>query len=170
LIFAIFPCPSIKAYIFNIKKSKLILMRTAKGISPLIATVLLIGATMSLAVILSFWASTFIQGGLPEINESIQRCQFSDFNIYQCSYNSSSDNLDITLQNLRQDALDEMVVQLVFPNGSVSDVYQLGSTLPGGVYQSYRLNDISDFTRIIVSSQTCKGIVPDKESGCTTIS
>lgn len=143
---------------------------SGKGISPLVATVLLIAATMSIAMILSFWASSFVKSGLPQPNQTQQQCQFSDFAIYQCSYSAGNKTLDIVLQNLRSNPMSGMTLQLFFTNNSVSQPYNLSAALAGGVYQSYRLNDIpSAFSKVIVSSGVCAGIVPDKEQACSTV-
>lgn len=98
---------------------------SSKGISPLVATVLLIAATMSIAMILSFWASSFVKSGLPQVNQTQQACQFSDFAIYQCSYSLGNQTLDIVLQNLRSNAISGMFTQMFFTNGTVSPQYSL---------------------------------------------
>jgi flagellin-like protein len=141
-----------------------------KGISPLVATVLLIAATMSIAMILAFWASSFVKTSLPATNETQQKCQFSDFQIYQCTYNLTSSSLNVILQNLRSNPLDNMVVYLLFTNNSISDQYSLNGTLLGGTYKSYTLSNMPlAFSKIIVSSLTCAGIMPDKDQACTTV-
>jgi|FaiFalDrversion3_1042247.scaffolds.fasta_scaffold00303_11 flagellin-like protein len=137
-----------------------------KGISPLVATVLLIAATMSVAMILSFWASSFVRTSLPSpANETQKMCQFADFDIYQCNYNSTNNTLDITLQNLRPFPIEKIVLYLSFPNGTTSQVSELG-TLPAGAYQSYRVYDVPSFSKVIVRSVACVGIMPDKEKVC----
>lgn len=146
-------------------------MASGKGISPLVATVLLIAATMSIAMILAFWASSFVKTTLPSVNETQQLCQFSDFEIFQCSYSTNSSSLLVVLHNLRQNPLGNMFLQLYFSNNTVSQVYNLTSSLPGSVYQSYSLANIpSSFSKIIVGSLTCTGIVPDKQQTCTVTS
>ena len=42
----------------------------AKGISPLVATVLLIAVTMTLAGIIAFWGSSFVRTSLPTENQT----------------------------------------------------------------------------------------------------
>ncbi len=141
-----------------------------KGISPLVATVLLIAATMSIALILSYWASSFVRTTLPPVNTTQQQCQFSDFEIYQCSYSISGSNITVTLHNLRQNALGDMVMQVFFINGSVSQTYNLTSSLPGGNYQGFTVPGIpSTFSKIVIGSRACTGVVADKESACVTV-
>ncbi len=140
---------------------------SSKGISPLVATVLLIAATMSIAMILSFWASSFVTSGLPEQNETQTKCQFSNFEIYQCSYNASNSALDITLRNSGQNSLSDMVAFMILTNNSVYGPNVLSGDLAAGIYQSYRIFNIPAFSKLIVNSRSCTGIMPDREKLCT---
>ena len=146
-------------------------MTSLKGISPLVATVLLIAATMSIAMILSFWASSFVQQGLPQQNQTEQQrnCQFADFDIYQCSYNVTNSSMSLILRNLRSSPIQDVRLVLFLPNNSVSLPYSLSQSLPGGAFQSYSLYDIPAFNKIVVSSLPCTGIIPDKEKTCNNV-
>ncbi|MFH7880901.1 MAG: archaellin/type IV pilin N-terminal domain-containing protein [Candidatus Aenigmatarchaeota archaeon] len=75
-----------------------------KGISPLVATVLLIAVTMTLAGILAFWGSSFVRTGLPseEETEQFKRCSTAvgslkvDFSFY----NETAKTFFISIYNL----------------------------------------------------------------------
>ncbi len=58
------------------------------GISPLVAAVLLIAVTMTIAGLLAYWATSFVRTSLPETNRTEAECRLADFSIYFCSYNS----------------------------------------------------------------------------------
>jgi len=72
-----------------------------KGISPLVATVLLIAVTMTLAGIVAFWGSSFVRTTLPTENQTqvIQACVGGSLKLLQSSYNSTTNVLSLTIYN-----------------------------------------------------------------------
>lgn len=136
-----------------------------KGISPLVAAVLLIAVTMSIAGVLAYWASQFVTKSLPGINESTTQCRFTNFIIYNCFYNSSTSKLIITLNNIQTVEVKDLMVYLSFTNGTMSSGTKLNETLAPGEFRSYTLSGISsDFSKIIVTTQVCPDI--SKEDAC----
>ena len=72
-----------------------------KGISPLVATVLLIAVTMTLSGIIAFWGSSFVRTTLPAENQTqtIQACIGGSIKLISQSYNSSTNVLSLTFYN-----------------------------------------------------------------------
>jgi len=74
-----------------------------KGISPLVATVLLIAITMTLAGILAFWGSSFVRTGLPTEQETQQmrKCQaaYGSLKIDFQLYNDTAKTLYLAIYN-----------------------------------------------------------------------
>ena len=136
-----------------------------KGISPLVAAVLLIAVTMSIAGVLAYWASQFVTKSLPGVNESTTQCRFVNFIIYNCLYNSTTGNLTVTLNNIQTVEVKNLMVYLSFLNGTMSSGTKLNETLASGEFRSYVLSGIpSDFSKIIVTTQVCPDI--SKEDAC----
>jgi flagellin-like protein len=139
----------------------------SKGVSPLVASVLLIAATMSIAGILAYWTSTFVKTSLPEINQTREQCKYAGFRIYQCTYSGTTSQLAITLNNYRTVDLKDLVVYAFFPDGITSSGIKLNETLVPGEFKTYTLNDFpQNFSKIIVSSQICPDLFPE-ENSCT---
>ncbi|MEM5815310.1 MAG: archaellin/type IV pilin N-terminal domain-containing protein [Candidatus Aenigmatarchaeota archaeon] len=74
-----------------------------KGISPLVATVLLIAITMTLAGILAFWGSSFVKTGLPteEETQKMRECNLAldALRIEFQFYNETSKTLSLGIYN-----------------------------------------------------------------------
>jgi len=97
-------------------------MRKKKGISPLVAAVLLIAATMSIAGILVYWASTYVSSSLPEeTNTSYIRCAGSDFGIYYHYYNSSTKDLVLMLENRGSYKIQITGIDFIYSGGGLEN-------------------------------------------------
>jgi flagellin-like protein len=72
-----------------------------KGISPLVATVLLIAITMTLAGIVAFWGSSFIRTSLPTENQtqSFQECVGGSIKLFSHNYNSTTNVFSMVIYN-----------------------------------------------------------------------
>jgi len=125
-----------------------------KGISPLVASVLLIAATMSIAGILAYWASSFARTQTEAFqNQSItNECNYADFKIYSCKYNSTSHTISMTLENSRDVELKDLNVQVFYTNETVSQPIPLNSTLPPRLLKSFFITDVNDFSSLIVKT------------------
>ena len=134
-----------------------------KGISPLVAAVLLIAVTMTIAGLLAYWAASFVRTSLPETNETEAECRFADFNIYSCTYFNGSSTVSLILKNEKNIELRDLKAFLIFPNMSVSSPILLGGTLPpGGTLKSFTLTNVNDpFLRLSVSCH-CPEAVKEK--------
>jgi flagellin-like protein len=73
----------------------------SKAISPLVATVLLIAITMTLAGIVAFWGSSFVRTSLPTENQTqtLQACTGGSIKLISSSYNSTSNVFSMTIYN-----------------------------------------------------------------------
>jgi len=136
-----------------------------KGISPLVAAVLLIAATMSIAGILAYWASSFMRTQTSSFNNQTvtSECQYADFKIYSCSYNFTSHAISLILENYRDVLLKDLVFYVNFPNSTVIPI-SMNETLPKGLIKSFSIPNMDTFTKIIVKTQ-CAEIT--RETACT---
>jgi len=92
-----------------------------KGISPLIAAVILIAATMSIAGILSYWASSFAEEKLRETENTTtseqMQCIGAKFRIYSSgTYTNSTGVLYVILENQRSFDLTLKELYLFYPD------------------------------------------------------
>jgi flagellin-like protein len=82
-----------------------------KGLSPIIAAVILIAITMTIAGILSFWATGFMKSKLSEVENTTQGtdCLAAKFVVYSSTYNNKTKTLYIIVDN-------RMSIDLVLEN------------------------------------------------------
>ena len=82
-----------------------------KGLSPIIAAVILIAITMTIAGILSFWATGFMKNKLAEVENTTQGtdCLAAKFVVYSSTYNNKTKTLYTIVDN-------RMTVDLVLEN------------------------------------------------------
>jgi len=126
-----------------------------KGISPLVAAVLLIAATMSIAGILAYWASSFVRTQTEAFqNQSVTtECNFADFKIYSCNYNTTSQKISMILENLRDVEMKELNVFIFYTNGSVSSPIPLNDTLAPKQFKSFFITQVTDFPSLTIKTQ-----------------
>jgi len=97
-----------------------------KGISPLIASVILIAVTLAIAGILSTWALQFVgrtQTGIMTRTECISALQFT----IPPTYSATTGNVTLSYINTKTTiSLDNLTAILTLPNGQVVQ-YPLGS-------------------------------------------
>lgn len=126
-----------------------------KGISPLVAAVLLIAVTLTIAGLLAYWASGFVRTSLPEVNESTReiQCAGANFKIYHRLYNSTTQKLNIILTNTGDMGLTITGVDFIWTNGTLES-HSLNQSLPtGGSLYSYEVTNIgSGFQRFRVAT------------------
>ncbi len=126
-----------------------------KGISPLIAAVLLIAVTMTLAGVLAYWASTFVQSGLESSsNQTIAtQCNFGNFVIDACSYDNVNQRVTFILDNVGTVDLYNITVFVIYPDNNVTSSSVTG-TIGSGTLKSFSANGISPgFSTIRVRTQ-----------------
>lgn len=116
-----------------------------KGISPIVASVILIAATMSIAGILSFWATGFIRTRLTE-SENVTGetvCLGADFKFYSGRYDKDTKTLYLILDNRRNVDLELENLYLFYPNNLMKTI-PLKDTLKANDIRSYNVTGVDD--------------------------
>jgi flagellin-like protein len=140
-----------------------------KGISPLVASVLLIAITMSVAGILAFWVSSFTSQTLPKMNRT-EECRFSNFEIWKCSLDKSTGSLSFTLHNIGQYEILDLTAYVFTTDNTVSPMVKLNSSLSVGEYKTFILSNSSTnvpaekFSKLIIAT-SCPDL--SREDYCT---
>jgi len=127
-----------------------------KGISPLVAAVILIAATMSIAGILTFWATGFVKGRLTSVeNTTVEtECVAAQFRLYSGTFDNSTSpyTLTLILENQRSIDLTLNNLYLFLPNGDLKE-HTLTGTLEGNKLKSFTVTDVDgSFTRGIIKT------------------
>lgn len=124
-----------------------------KGISPIVAAVLLIAITMTIAGVLAYWSSTFVSTGLPTENATTSQCRVAQFEFLNCRYNSTGQTLVFSLNNVRSVDLLNLIAFVEYGNGTIASVIPLNQSLAGGTIRSYSLSGVSsDFSSLIIKT------------------
>lgn len=101
-------------------------MKNKKGLSPVVATVLLVSITLVLAVIVFFWARSFI-GETVEKNE-----RAIDMSCEEVNFFAEAANNELSIQNIGTVPIYAIEMR-VEGNGEVNEIGQTGGTIgPGG--------------------------------------
>jgi len=117
-------------------------MKMKKGISPLVATVILIAATMSIAGILAYWTSGFIKTRLTEA-ESITggaKCFGAELELRSGSYDGST--LNLILDNKKSVDLLLTNLFLVYPDNKL-DTKTLNETIKGTEIKALTIENVT---------------------------
>jgi len=124
-----------------------------KGISPLVATVLLIAITMTLAGIVAFWGSSFFRTSLPTENQTqaLQACSGGSIKLISSSYDSNTQTFTITIYN---DGTQRLVINnITFIYADRAESKEINSEIsPGQVIVRSINNVIGDYTSFIIST------------------
>jgi len=135
-----------------------------KGISPLVATVLLIAITMSLAGILAFWGASFVKSGLltEEAEKEFRRCTgaVGSLKVDFSFYNESTKSFFISIYNSGNAKLKLMNITFFYPTASVSK--SLEAISQPGTSVSFLLNEVEPgFLKYIIYTD-CPGVVLER--------
>jgi flagellin-like protein len=124
-----------------------------KGLSPLVAAVILIAVTMTIAGILSYWVSTFVRRLPPPENatENIM-CLDAQFRFYSGSYDSDDEELILVLENQRSLDLELNGLYLFDENDMLTDEKTLTGTLKGNRLKSFNVTGVDVFTKGIIKT------------------
>ncbi|MEM5854318.1 MAG: archaellin/type IV pilin N-terminal domain-containing protein [Candidatus Aenigmatarchaeota archaeon] len=139
-----------------------------KGISPLVASVLLIAITMSVAGILAFWVSSYTGQTLPKVNRTEEECRFSNFEIFSCILYNATGNLTLTLRNIGSYDLTQLKAQVFLTDGTVTQPLNLEGTLPRGEFRTYVIStgiSTDKFSKVVVLTSLCPQL-SSEESNC----
>ena len=125
----------------------------SKGISPLVATVLLIAVTMTLAGIIAFWGSSFVRTSLPTENQTqaLQACTGGSIKLISSNYNSSANTLSLTIYN---DGVQKLTLtNITFIYSDRAESKEINSEIsPGQVFVKALDNVAGDFNSFIIST------------------
>ena len=141
-------------------------LKSRKGISPLIASVLLIAFTMSVTVLFSPWATNMIQGIQEDTSQQavdITRASNLGLEIESVSYNRSTDNMSVVVQNTGEaiDNKTNISVGVIGGNVAKNQVHEVDldkqeiATLDINVERTYPLETLQvDMTDYSVSRES----------------
>ena len=138
-------------------------MKSSKAVSPLVAAVLLIAITMTIAGMLAYWAQGFVRQQTDTFSNQtiISKCQFANFEIYSCSYNTSAQEVRLILHNFETVELRNLTAFIVYPDGRVTNT-NLNGTLPTGFIKSYTIPGVhTGYSSILVKTE-CPGLSVSK--------
>jgi flagellin-like protein len=137
-----------------------------KGISPLIAAVLLIAITMTIAGVLAFWASSFVRTGLEQSsNQTVAtECTFGNFIVDSCNYNSSTTKLILILDNIGTVNLGNITAYAIYGDGSVNASKLDGGNLESGSLKSFSTVGVSPGFQSVRIRTQCPNVA--EETAC----
>lgn len=131
-----------------------------KGLSPLIAAVILIAATMTIAGIVSFWTTGFIKSRLREAENVTEgsACLGADFKFQIGRYEAGT--LYFILENTR--SVDLKIENLyLFYEGGTMKTRHIGRTLKANEIKEFNVTGITkndlDFTKATIKTD-CPGV------------
>jgi flagellin-like protein len=132
-----------------------------KGISPLIAEVLLIGFTVAVASIVILWGTSFTRTTTSNIGNqaNVQTiCMNSGIDFYgTITYNSTSQTISGYVRNTGNVPLGNISFQVIYPNSVMSFPNQISELLPQNVAYFSLSTLASGFTSLIVLTN-CSGV------------
>jgi len=121
-----------------------------KAISPLVAAVLLIAITLTLAGMVAFWAAALVRGRVADLeNQTLEECMQADFSIYSCSYDNATQRMTLVLNNLRSVDLHNITVWIFYPEKI--EARPTGRSLPANYYDVYKVENVTaGYTEVAV--------------------
>lgn len=126
--------------------------KSLKGISPLVAVIMLIAFTLIMAGILSIW----IQGFASERTRAIETCADARALIQSASYNSGAEELTITIYNYGRTHLN-FTSLLKYADNVTLDNTML-PTDPRTITSFKLINVSSDLQEITIIAEECQGL------------
>lgn len=131
-----------------------------KGISPLVAVIMLIAFTMIVAGILAGWATRFAT----EQRSMLEKCVRANLVVKKAVYDSATENMSIMLYNAGTVPLKDFQAQLTYDeNGPPMPLtWNVKGTLGANSFETYVLDNISastasDVDFIEIRSVECQG-------------
>jgi flagellin-like protein len=92
-----------------------------KGISPLIATILLIAFTVAVAGIISVWLTGFARTSTSTVGQESERqliCSYAALSLKSVKYSSSSSTLSGIIENSGSVAIGNISLQIIYTNAT----------------------------------------------------
>ena len=138
-------------------------MKKSKGISPLIAVVLLIAFVIAVGSILSGWFVSFTKERVAQAKEKGEEditCSYANLYISGADWNNTLGKLSLTVENTGSEDLSDFRMVVIYNNNTVDTLQVLPETTlsPGGIEIFYNQTDVgpcSDISQVIFKSNTC---------------
>jgi hypothetical protein len=130
-----------------------------KGVSPLIAEILLIGFTVAIASIIILWSTSFTKTTTKTIGsqaETQMACTYGGIDFYgTITYNSTSQAIYGYIRNTGNIPLGNITFQIVYKNGNIdTKTLQLDALLPSAI-SSFYFDGISSNIDLIYVFTNC---------------
>lgn len=140
-----------------------------KGISPLIATIILIALTIAIAGVLGLWAASYVSTRTQEVNKTAELidCQLANFEIISCK--KENNKIKMILFNDRRMDLNGFRVTFMKQdeNGNIVEINatEVPIKLKAAGYETLETNVLlSDYSKIEVRSLQCPNVFKEKSS------
>ena len=141
-----------------------------KGISPLIATILLIAFVIAVGGILSGWLVSFTKERTDEARvrgETDIRCSYANLYVSDADWNDTNGRLSVTAENTGMEDLSNFNMVVIYQNNTAFTLSVLPSVTlsPGDIQVFYNDTDVDNCTQIsqvIFKSDTCPNDARDK--------
>lgn len=149
-------------------KSKFSELRNKKGLSNIIAYVLLIGISLSLSVMVYGWLKFYVGGA------EVVACP-NNVNIIIDSYSCSSDNLTVTVKNKGLFDIDGYVLRVHNRTNAEFGIYTFnergsflipGDKVPTTYVFPFSVDDLTDVTSVTLAEVQPFVIINDKDVYC----
>lgn len=130
--------------------------RKKKGISPLVAVIMLIAFTMIVAGILAGWATRFAT----EQRATLEKCVRANLVIKKAIYDTSSGNISLMLYNAGTVPLKDFLVQVTYDDSGspIPSTWNIQSTLGANSFETFAHNLTDTNVEFIeVRSFECQG-------------
>ena len=138
--------------------------KSVKGISPLIATVLLIAFVIAAAGILSNFVLPFTKERASEVttkgSEDI-KCSFANIFIKEAKWNNTDDKISLTVENVGREKLEDFKATIIYTNNTVASHLMAPTTAelqPGDIEtftNSTQVGPCNTIKEIVIRSDTC---------------
>ena len=142
-----------------------------KGISPLIATILLIAFVIAVGGILSGWLISFSKERTEEARikgETDIKCSYANLYISDADWNDTQTRLSLTIENTGSEDLSDFRMIVIYANNTVVtlEVMPNSTTMNPGDVQSFyndtHVGNCSDISQVLFKSNTCPNDARDK--------
>ncbi len=131
-------------------------MRKQKGISPLVAVIMLIAFTMIVAGILAGWATRFAT----EQRATLEKCVRANLVIKKAIYDTVDGNVSLMLYNAGTVPLKDFMVQVTYDDTGplIPETWNIQTTLGANAFETFTHNISSSSIEFVeVRSIECQG-------------
>ena len=136
-----------------------------KGISPLIAEVLLIGFVIAVGAIIATWVTGYTRTTTHNVNEQANKqmdCMYGNIQIITATYNHTTHNISGYVENKGSIPLGDVRLQVIYDNSTISDPILICNELDVGNMCPYNIEVNSNYAILRVSTNCTSPSVDDK--------